>query len=212
MAPSGSISRWPAGVVCALLLATNGAFAAAIDIEKLAEVKAAWLKNIAELTTWPETGSAAENLKSQPIVIGGLGRDPNGVIRHLRSRIQSKDGLEVQNRQLQLLELNLPEGNPDPGTIVSLVEACDLLFLSEDTQAAWNRIKPYVGDMPIVTVSEFEGFASQGGVIEYFLNPKKGRVFMIVNMDAMKRTGVVLSARLLTLKSVTILREEERAP
>ena len=62
--------------------------------------------------------------------------------------------------------------------------------------------------MPIVTVSEFEDFASKGGVIEYFIDVNEGKVRMIVNMDAMKRAGVVLSSRILRLKSVIILREE----
>ncbi len=201
---------WLVGLCWTFLLAVNGAFAAAIDEAKAAQVKAAWLKNIAALTTWPEDEANLDKTveRDSPIVIGVLGRDPNGVISFLRSRIETPKGLLAQGRPLQLLDVKLPDGDLERDSIISALAACDLLFLSEDGESDWIQIKPLIEVMPIVTVSEFDSFARQGGVIEYFIDVNKGRVFMIVNMDAMKRAGVVLSARLLSLTNVIILREE----
>ena len=201
---------WLVGLCWTFLLAANCAFAAAIDEAKAAGVKAALLKNIAALTTWPENDAnlASTDARDPPIVIGVLGRDPNGVISFLRSRIETPEGLLAQGRPLQLLDVKLPVGNLERDSIVSSLVACDLLFISEDGESAWTQIKPLIEVMPIVTVSEFEDFASKGGVIEYFIDVNEGKVRMIVNMDAMKRAGVVLSSRILRLKSVIILREE----
>lgn len=201
---------WLVGLCWTFLLAANGTFAAAIDEVKAAQVKAAWLKNIAALTTWPQDKAILEKTdeRDSPIVIGVLGSDPNGVISFLRSRINTPKGLLAQGRPLQLLEVKLPVGDLERDSIVSLLAACDLLFLSADGESDWTQIKPLIELMPIVTVSEFEDFARQGGVIEYFIDVDKGRVFMIVNIDAMKRAGVVLSARLLSLTNVIILRDE----
>ena len=203
---------WLAGLCWTIMPAADGAFAAAIDEAKAAEVKAAWLKNIAALTTWPEDEANLDKSveRDSPIVIGVVGRDPNGVISFLRSRIETPKGLLAQGRPLQLLDVKLPDGDLERDSIISSLAACDLLFLSEDGESDWIQIKPLIGVMPIVTVSEFNNFARQGGVIEYFINVDEGRVFMIVNMDAMKRAGLVLSARLLSLTNVIILREEAK--
>lgn len=187
-------------LVCVLLTVANGAFAAAIDMEKAALIKSVYLKNIAGHTTWP-TDKVSDD--QRPIVIGVLGGDPNGVISPMRERIEEDPRFLVEGRQLQLI--NLDASSIDPDGLAAVLEGCHLLFLSEDGEGYWALIKPLIETMPIVTVSEYESFARQGGMIEYIIDRRAGKVRMIVNMVAVKRAGLVLSARLLGLKEAVIL-------
>ena len=177
-----------------LLVTANGVLAATIDLDKAALIKSVYLKNIAVHTTWPA---------QRPIVIGVLGDDPNSVIAPMQVKINEPAGLQAQGRQLQIINLDSPSSDPDG--LVAVLEECHLLFLSEDGEGHWALIKPLIETMPIVTVSEYKSFARQGGMIEYIIDRRAGKVRMIVNLGAVKRAGLVLSARLLGLKEAVIL-------
>ena len=64
-----------------LLIGPSNPFAAEIDRNKAAGVMAAYLRHIAALTTWPSMDAAGPN---QPIRIGVVGSDPNGVMAPMR--------------------------------------------------------------------------------------------------------------------------------
>lgn len=203
------VRRWFRGrtLVLLSLLVANGLSAATIDVEKAGRLMAAYMWHIAGFTTWP-----AEKVgnKKRPIAICVLGADPKGVGPTIVARIESPKGLQAKGRPLQVLNLRLFMDQSQPDTILAELQRCDLLFMSEGSDVGWSQIKSIVGPLPIVTVSDMAGFAEQGGMIEYFIDDK-GHVRMIVNIAARKRAGVVLSAKLLALKSVRVLGEEEDA-
>lgn len=188
----------------ALLLAGAFAQAASIDEEKAAGVMAAYLRHIAALTTWP-----AASDRGGPILIGILGSDPNGVMTPIRTRIRSAEELLAQGRPIRVEDLRLPAGDADD--LVQMLTTCRLLFLSEGAEQEWDTIRPLVASLPVVTVSEMAGFARSGGMVEYLVDLASGRVRLIVNMEAMRAAGVILSARLLALDSVTVLERGEDA-
>lgn len=168
-----------------------------------AEVMAAYLRHIAVLTTWPG-GSAANSAK--PLVIGVVGEDPNGVISPIRERIAAGEELLAQNRPIRVMKVQMPaHGEVDPDALSS----CALLFVSAGAEDEWERIRPAVVSLPIVTVSELNGFTGEGGIVEYFVERRTGKVRMKVSLSAMRRAGVVLSARFLALQAVTVLDRED---
>ncbi|MEQ8859022.1 MAG: YfiR family protein [Pseudomonadales bacterium] len=195
-------------VAVTLLGGAGVAAASAVDDEKAAGVMAAYLRHIAALTTWPVSPAGAD-LSRQPIVIGVLGDDPNGVIAPIRSRIASSQSLLAQGRPIELSDLDL--SGLRGGQLAALLEPCALLFLSADSDAMWAMVRPVIATMPIVTVSEMAGFARRGGMVEYLVDLASGKVRLIVNVRAMRQAGVVLSARLLALESVTVLGGREDA-
>lgn len=199
MAPL-SKTLWRAAFFWTLLVTANGALAESIDLAKAALIKSVYLKNIAVHTTWPAQKVGDDQ---RPIVIGVLGGDPNSVIAPMQLKINEPAGLQAQGRQLQILNLDAPSSDPDG--LVAVLQGCDLLFLSEDGEGHWALIKPLIETMPVVTVSEYKSFARQGGMIEYIIDRRAGKVRMIVNLGAVKRAGLVLSARLLGLKEAVIL-------
>lgn len=188
-----------AGVL--VLTAPVFSLAGAVDETRAAAVMAAYLRHIAALTTWPREGRG-------PIVIGVLGTDPNGVMGPIRSRIAGSERLIAQGRPVHVLDLKVAADSDD---MPVGLDACDLLFLSEDAADHWAHIEATVRSRPIVTVSEMSGFAERGGMVEYFIDLGTGKVRLIVNLESMKRAGVTLSARLLALESVIVLREGEGA-
>lgn len=170
---------------------------------EVAKVKAGYLRWIAEFTTWPEGHESGDS-----IVIGLLGSDPNGVATLIRDKIKGPSGLSAQGRPLQLVDLQLPTATGLDAIAANQLGRCDLLFLSEDGDAQWLEVRELVGRRAIVTVSEIEGFANRRGMIEFVVDEKAGRVLMHINVDAVKRSDLLLSARLLGLKQgVKIIHE-----
>jgi hypothetical protein len=178
--------------------------AAEVDAGKAAGVMAAYLRHIAALTHWP----GDESTEEQPIRIGVVGRDPNGVMAPIRERTESGDGLLAQGRPIRVLDL---EQASDDAADLDRLASCALLFFSHGADEQWQRIQAEIGALPIVTVSEMEGFADRGGMIEYFIEPRSGKVRMKVNLQAMRAAGISFSARFLALKAVIVLREREEA-
>jgi hypothetical protein len=179
------------------------AHSAEFGAARAAAVKAAYLRYIAEYTSWPEAADA-----TQPIVIGLLGSDPNGVAALLRTRAESAEGLRAQGRPLKLIDLELTTARGDDALAMTRLMQCDLLFLSEDGEHHWQQVQDVIGTRAIVTVGEVSGFAARRGMIEFVIDRDAGRVRMHINIDAVKRAELNLSARLLGLKEgVIIIRE-----
>lgn len=185
------------------LILGHGAHSADFGGDRVAAVKAAYLRHIAEYTSWPEATDA-----TQPIVIGLLGSDPNGVAALIRSKADSPEGLSAQGRPLKLIDLVLPTASGGDALAMTRLTQCDLLFFSEDGEAHWQQVQGLIGTRAIVTVGEVSGFATRRGMIEFVIDPEAGRVRLHINIDAVERADLSLSARLLGLKEgVIIIRE-----
>jgi hypothetical protein len=115
-------------------------------------------------------------------------------------------GLFPNGRRLQLMDLNL---SADVPRLTRELQKCEVLFLSEDAFVQWSELKPMVEAQPILTVGESDGFARGGGVVEFYPDTKADRLFMKINLQALRRSGVALSATILSLDNVIILAEEE---
>jgi len=190
---------WQATLASILFIGATS-YAATVDETKAAGVMAAYLRHIAALTTWPDDRTDDDR---QSILIGVVGEDPNGVMNPIRARIESNEGLLAQGRPLRLVDL--APTSPDRDALEAALVPCALLFLSEGSQGEWDRMQSMLSAMPIVTVSEVKDFAERGGMIEYFIDLGTGKVRLIVNLQSVREAGIVLSARLLMLDSVTVL-------
>ena len=163
----------------------------------------AYLKHIATFTTWPDVPS--KNSKP-PILIGVVGADPNGVIALIKARVASKKGLLAQDRPIRVLDLQTPMDNEQR---LEMLGSCELLFISEGAETEWARLQPSFSRLPIVTVSGISGFAERGGMIELDIERRTAKLRLKINLQVMHASGIILSARLLALESVILLREED---
>ena len=84
--------------------------------------------------------------------------------------------------------------------VSSVLGDCSVLFFSEDSQTEWAKLQPLLMGRPIMTIGELQGFALQGGMVEYQYDQAAQRMYMVFNMLALKEADLVVSAKLLGLK------------
>lgn len=141
------------------------------------KVKAAFLLNFARFSSWPES-SASEQTFSLCI----LGDDPFGPAL---TGIESK---EIGGKPVQLRRLD---------SISAGVDKCRMLFVGKSGQAGVERVLKAVAGMPVVTVSDVEGFAKAGGMFEF--KNQEGRLSFVINNAKARESGVRISSSLLNL-------------
>jgi hypothetical protein len=114
-----------------------------------------------------------------------VGNDPFGSLLD-----QAVAGETVHNRKLVIKRDNSVEE----------LKNCHVLFISKAERAQLPEILNALGNAPILTVSETEGFAIHGGVINFYIADNKVR--FEINPDTAKRRGLKISSKLLNLGTV----------
>ena len=141
------------------------------------QVKAAFLFNFAKFVTWP-----AGLAEGEPIALCVLGSD--SFDEALEEVIGSRP---VGGRSVVV--------RPVSSTIE--IGACQIVFVRASEHSRAASILEHVGDKPVLTVGESEGFAARGGIINFRV--EESRVRFEVNPAAAKRAGLELSSQLLKL-------------
>ena len=158
--------------LCARLLAGDAAVSEY-------QVKATFIYNFTKFTDWPAGAFESPNA---PIVIGIVGDDLFGTTIDDLVR-----GELVRNRLLAVKRLR-PEDD---------LRGCNLLFISF---SAKDRIPALISQLkgsPVLTVSEIEGFAAQGGMVNLLVVNKNLKIE--INQAAVDEAGLQISAKLLRL-------------
>lgn len=143
------------------------------------EVKAAFIYNFARFVDWPTNSFETTN---SPIVIGILGKDPFG--QTLENVI--KDEI-VKNRKLELKKYNKIED--------ITTNNCHILFVCKSEENKLPQILKYLEGKNILSVGDFEGFATKGGIVR--LLTMKDRVGLRINLVTLKKTNIVVSSQVL---------------
>lgn len=166
---------------CLLLgvLLTSAAFSQAIDEY---HVKAAFLYNFAKFVEWP--APTFKNDKD-PLRICVLGQNPFGGI--LRETVEGKT---VLGRAFLVAEV--PEASQAAG--------CQILFVSSSEQKRFRSIVAQLRTSPILMVGETEGFANQGGIVNFKL--ENGRVRLEINVEAAETAKLHISSKVLSLAQI----------
>lgn len=160
-------------LLCFLVIA-RPVLAADFSEEK---VKAALLYSISKFTTWPEAVFADETAALTICVFG----KPFDTLNKKKSK----------GRPIRVVSLQ-------QGRVAD--QGCHILFVSRGANASWRERLNFGHGHPILTVSDMSGFSQQGGMIEF---KKVGQSMkLLINVATIKRSGVVLSARLLKLATI----------
>ena len=146
------------------------------------EVKSAFLFNFAKYIDWPTTSFA--NPQS-PFSICVLGRDPFGNILD-----ETLLGKVVDGRPLLIQRLKDKTG----------ARSCQLVFVSSSESAHLPEIFASVQGANVLLIGETAGFAVLGGTIEFTLNDD--HVGFAINTDAVNRSGLKFSSKLLALAKI----------
>ena len=143
------------------------------------QVKAVFLLNFAQFVSWPSQPPDA------PFTITILGEDPFG--SYLDETVR---GEKVNGRSLTIQRLRRG------------VEArnSNILFIAQSERERAAQIVSNLKDRSVLTVSDIDGFAQLGGMIQFFTEQNKIR--MRINLDAVKAANLKVSSKLLRVAEV----------
>ena len=179
---------WPGAIliISALTLCSIELPGAAVDADASDELKSVIVKNFLRYTTWPEAGSA-----NSPLTVGVVGRSSFAQVLH-----GLLDGKPVNGRNVQVVELK-------PGTTGN---CCDLVYIASDRNSDIRQALQTLRASHILTIGEADNFLDYGGAVN--LLQVDGHMGFEVNLDALTRSGVEISSRLLRLGQIKRKRAE----
>jgi hypothetical protein len=175
-----SIRNW-LGILCYLVVLAAWKTHAQPSTREY-QIKAAFLFNFAQFVEWPTNAFATTN---SPLVIGVLGENPFGGALE-----QTLKGEAIQGRQLTMKNSQSVEDLKD----------CQIIFISKSEKEHVADILSTLDSRPVLTVSEFDGFAKRGGIINFYLDGKKVR--FSINATAAKNHDLRMSSELLHLGKI----------
>jgi hypothetical protein len=152
-------------------------------------LKAGFLYRFLDFAEWPEkiTGGTEFTL-----IIGIMGEDSFGDVF---DRIV---GESVSGKRLLVRRYN-------KDTPAEELRRCRVLYISPNLKEYFSDILAQVEGFPVLTVSEMNGFAQQGGMINFIMIENK--VAFEINKKAAERVGIILSSKLLRV-AVRIIKDK----
>jgi hypothetical protein len=151
-------------------------------------VKATLLYNFTQFVEWPARAFAKPD---DPLVIGIIGKDPFGATLENIAAREHADGHRIVVQQCR----NTVEAN-----------RCHVLFVSATQRGELAQIVAGLRGHPILTVAEFEGFTTGGGMVRLYRN-SGNKVRVQVNLEAVRAAGLSISSKL--LRVVELVSSEE---
>jgi hypothetical protein len=137
------------------------------------QLKTAYLFHFAELADWPT---------ATKVTICLQGNSP------LRRFLPVLNGQQI-NGQAVTVKLDTPFA----------IEECQILFFS-DLHALSKPVLEQAIKYHVLLVSDSDGFAHQGGMIQFTL--RDNRLKLIVNLNSVKQAGLKLSSKLLRMAEI----------
>ncbi len=153
---------------------------AAPDSDEENLLKAAYIYNFAKFTRW----SGSDGGAGSSLHLCHIGEDPLAV------ELERLSGKRVGEKRLEIKRIAQAVV---PGE-------CQILYVGRSLQHGFQQYVTAQASTGVLTVSEISGFARAGGVIELFEEGE--RVRFLVNLDAAKQAGLLLSSRLLNLARI----------
>lgn len=171
------MSDWSTRARFAACLALLGAFripcAAALEPED--ELKSAVVLTFLQYSQWPEQGFA-----DGPVTLGVLGRP--AFVQVLR---RIAEGKSVNGHPIRIAELKTLA---DP-------RCCQVIYVATDKTADIRQALQSTRTTHALTIGEADRFLDYGGAVNLFL--VGGHMSFEVSLDALERSGIVISSKLL---------------
>lgn len=143
------------------------------------EVKAAFVYNFIKFVEWPDAGVPP----GDSIRLCILGDLPDA------AAFTNLGGRQIRGKRMTVLALDRP----------GETRGCDVLFVAANQTGRLREIIEALEDRPTLTISDTEGYARRGVMINMFLENK--RVRFEVNEKKARAAGLRISVKLLKLAS-----------
>ena len=154
--------------ILAAVLGFSGLAAPAVHAETAAvseyDMKAVQLFNFVQNTEWPATAFVSSNA---PIRIGIIGNDD----------FAATVGKAVANESVHGRKIVV-----ETAKRIEELKDCSVVFVSKTERQRAAQILTACGTEPVLTVGEFDGFGTRGGVFNFFI--KDGTVKLEINLGA----------------------------
>ncbi len=144
------------------------------------DVKAAFIYNFAKFTEWPENAISFQNDSLKLCIIGD---SPFG------TSLKELEGKHVKNKKLLIKHIKS----------MSSIKGCNMLYISKSEEKNLISIVDYANNYNVLTISDQAGFETKGVVINMFVS--EDMIRFNINVDAAKKAGIKISAKLLKLAS-----------
>lgn len=182
MMPSTNISRhfniiWP--LTC--LVGAGFMPPASADNAQEYNVKAAISLNFARFTEWPDSALKKDSPSITLCVLG------DNVVQQAFTEINQK---QVGNRSLNVVYLS---------RLRNLGE-CHMLYVSGLDKSTTIQLLTEISSQHILSIGEQDYFTDYGGMINLVMTD--GKINIQVNVDASKKAGLTISARVLKLATI----------
>ena len=141
------------------------------------QVQAVFLFNFSRFVEWPPQAFAAPG---DPFVIGIVGSDPFG------ARLDEA----VHNEQIHGHALTVRRFRS-----ISEVENCQILFIDQSENTRLGQILAVLDHRSILTVSQADGAAQRGVMIQFAT--ENSRIRLRINVDSARAAGLTISSKLL---------------
>lgn len=156
-----------------LLLATFGADAQSRPTQH--QVEAVFLFRFTQFVEWPS--ARAQNV---PFCIGVLGKDRFGKV--LADAVRDE---RVDSRPIVVRHFAATADAAD----------CEIVFVSESERTRVPEIVRALEGRGTLTVADFDGFATTGGIIEFVVDDSRTR--LRINLSAARAAGLAIDSKLL---------------
>lgn len=147
------------------------------------QIKAAFIYNFIKFIQWPEE----ESDQRESIKIAIIGEDPFG------SSFDPIIQKTVKNKKIELVKFDSFEDIEDK----QLLYDCQVVFVCKSEERNLSRIFESLNGRAILTISEIDDFADNGGMIGFKNNNNK--VSFEINIRTMKAVNIKASSQLLKL-------------
>lgn len=141
-------------------------------------LKSAYLYQFTHFVEWP---SDAFGDSHAPFIVCVLGEDPFGQTLDALMKKTSQDRPLLVQRVRRVKE----------------AEGCHVLFISASEQGRIGQVLSSLTERSVLTVSDMEGFAQAGGIVEFVQG--ENRIRFAINVGAAKKAGLRISSKLLSL-------------
>ena len=145
------------------------------------QVKAAMLYNVAKFVDWP---NEIPDSDQAPFMVCIIGRNPFGAALDLLK------GKPVKGRKLMFSQLSRTEE----------VGSCQVLFISSSERRNLAAILGEANRRAVLTVSDSDRFAANGGMIGFV--EADGKIRLEVNLEAAQKANLRVSSQLLKLARI----------
>lgn len=146
-------------------------------------IKASYIARFTEFTEWPD--KSVEKGTEGAVVLCVIG---DATFRDIFERTIA--ALTIKNKRIEIRYISSVEE----------IENCQILFVASSESRILKQIIEFTKDKPILTVSDTQGFAKQGVIVNFY--QERNRIRFEINPSAIEETGLRVSSLLLNVARI----------